>query len=186
MTGQAWRAASPRSSSSGKGCVRSRDGRGPAETYRLAFTLLLLVAAALSTPKPARAQRWVDVLRQFDPARDVPEQRAALMELAAKVGAGSALGAPTQRTVIGSPGLAAWGTKNMSYCTWWGVNCCGATLTASLPICAHGANSVSGLHLVATGLEGVLPEVFAGLPDLQIIDLSFNRGARVGVVGGGG
>jgi hypothetical protein len=52
------------------------------------------------------------------------------------------------------------------------------SLTASLQLCSHGTNSVSGLHVVATNLTGPLPDVFGQLPDLQLLEIAFNRGAR--------
>lgn len=150
--------------------------RGPHR--RPARLLALLLVGALATG--TAAQTWLEALRAFDVTQDVPAQREALLALEAGLGGGRTLLATARAAdVLGSPGIAPWGADSVSYCTWWGVNCCGTTLTTSLELCAHGTNSVSGLHLSAVNLTGALPDVFDRLPDLHIIDISFNRGARM-------
>ena len=146
----------------------------------LAAILLLLLLAAAGAPRAARAQTWRAALRQFEPRNDIPAQRAALETFYSELRGGASLLATPAGAgsgVVGNPGLVPWRAPNASYCTWWGVNCCGATLTASLAVCAHGPNSVSGLHVAGVGLAGRLPDVFGELPDLQILDISLNRGA---------
>jgi len=140
-----------------------------------AFLPLLLPLLLLASC--AQAQKWKEALRSFSHDKDIPSQRAALETLYATLGTASTLGADSQGQLIGSPGLGPWRAANTSYCTWWGVNCCGATLTTSLKLCTVGANSVSGLHLVSVGLVGKLPDVFDQLPDLQYLDMAYNRGA---------
>jgi hypothetical protein len=138
--------------------------------------LALALAACLLTLGLAGVPTWEQALLQFSPDADLPSQRAALDTLLAAVGRTSRL--PLAGAVIGSPGIRPWGAPNTSYCTWWGVNCCGSTLTTSLALCEAGPNSVSGLHIVAVNLTGQLPNVFGDLPDLQLFDISFNRGVR--------
>jgi hypothetical protein len=85
---------------------------------------------------------------------------------------------------LGYPGISPWAAANTSYCWWWGVTCCGQTLTEELTICGAGAGSwysVSALELPAVGLKGTLPDVFDQLPDLQVLDVSYNRGVRAWV-----
>jgi hypothetical protein len=140
--------------------------------------MLLALWAALAgiSMNAALAQDWQAALHQFSHQDDLPQQRAALLTLLDATGASSKLHATQQAQVVGSPGLFAWATPNTSYCTWWGVNCCSATLTASLQLCLQGTNSVSGLHVVAVNLTGQLPDVFEDLPDLQLLAIAYNRG----------
>jgi hypothetical protein len=82
---------------------------------------------------------------------------------------------------IGYPGSSSWAAANVSYCLWWGVTCCGQTLTEELAICEAGSGSwysINALELPAVGLKGTLPDVFTQLPDLQVLDLSYNRGTE--------
>lgn len=139
---------------------------------RLAILASLVAGCAVAAP-----DSWIKAMGHFDPGRDLPAQHAALLRLHRAVGAGSALGATSQRAVVGSPGINPWLSPNTSYCTWWGINCCGTTLTRSLAICGAGPHSVSGLHLSALDLSGTLPDVFDALVDLQVLGLAFNRGA---------
>lgn len=160
--------------------ARHTPGRrscGSSRSPRPTALLLALLVAAAYAPCPASAQKWKAALRGFLPAGDVPAQRAALLQLLGAVGADSELVTKNPAAVVGNPGIAPWGA-NTSYCTWWGVNCCGTTLTSSLELCKHGTNSVSALHVAAVGLVGQLPDVFDDLPDVSLIDMAFNRGAR--------
>lgn len=113
---------------------------------------------------------------------DVQQQRQALLELLQAVGTTSDLAAAdVDLSAVGYPGVSPWGAANVSYCWWWGVSCCGTSLTAGLQICAHGNSSVSALHLPAVGLNGTLPDLFGRLPDLQALDVSYNRGEGQGL-----
>lgn len=170
------------------GTAGGPTARGAAQiTSALGSRALLLLLLLASGVPLVRCQRWREALRQFSPESDQAPQRAALESLLAALGAPNStlLTTPLQVDVIGSPGVVPWGTPNTSYCAWWGVNCCGATLTASLQLCSYGTNSIAGLHIVAANLSGPLPDVFDDLPDLQVMDISFNRGAaRVQRAGG--
>ena len=85
--------------------------------------LCVLGIAGTSTAEPD----WRQALAQFSPSNDILAQRAALLALLAQVGKFSRLHVMDQSYVVGSPGLHSWATPNTSYCTWWGINCCGAT-----------------------------------------------------------
>ncbi|GBF94709.1 adenylate cyclase [Raphidocelis subcapitata] len=159
-----------------RSCGSGHSRPPPAALGRAAALLLALLLVAASFPRPARAQKWKAALEAFTPAGDVPTQRAALLRLLNAVGrTDSRLLTDDAALVVGNPGIEPWGA-NSSYCTWWGVNCCGSTLTTSLELCQNGANSVSALHVAAVGLVGQLPDVFDDLPDVSLIDMAFNRG----------
>lgn len=114
----------------------------------------------------------------FSLSADIPEQRQALLAIFKAVGNRSELG--QQNTVLpdlGYTGNSSWGSPAASYCWWWGVTCCGASLTIELPICSS-AQAVSALDLPAVGLRGTLPDVFGQLTDLQVLDVSYNRGKK--------
>lgn len=143
--------------------------------------LLVVTSAALLLC--IAGQGLVDDATFFLASGDIPAQRAALMKLFDAVGKRSDLAfANSSLSSIGYAGTSAWGAPNVSYCWWWGVSCCGQTLTTELQICSQGTDgpqagqSVSSLELAAVGLAGTLPDVFAGLPDLQVLDLAYNRG----------
>lgn len=142
--------------------------------WRSCLLAMVLILACMAPS--ARAQKWQLALRQFDHQKDLPSQRAALLQLFDTVGRNSMLTATLQSQVVGSPGLYAWNTPNTSYCAWWGINCCGTTLTASLQLCSNGEYSVSGLLIMAVNLTGQLPDIFGQLPDLQVLHIAFNRG----------
>eukprot|EP00775_Hariotina_reticulata_P007075 gene7075-7288_t len=121
----------------------------------------------------------------FPASEDDPQQRAALVDLFNAVGSKSDLAAADATLgAIGYPGTSPWLAPNVSYCWWWGVSCCGHTLAEELQICEHGTSvaerehSVSALELPAVGLAGTLPDLFDKLPDLQVLDLSHNRGLQ--------
>jgi hypothetical protein len=136
------------------------------------WLLLATLAAAvvLSTAQ-------IDGINLFNPSEDPPKQHAALLKLLSTVGSGALLKqANASLDIEGYPGSNAWGSANTSLCTWVGVGCCGPTLTNELPLCMHGQQSVSSLSLAATNLEGTLPDIFDDLPDLQLLDVSYNRG----------
>ncbi|WIA37804.1 hypothetical protein OEZ86_014669 [Tetradesmus obliquus] len=118
----------------------------------------------------------------FQAADDLPEQRQALLDILQAVGMSSDIAyANSSLTGLGYPGMSQWAAANVSYCLWWGVTCCGQTLTEELAICEAASGSwysISALELPAVGLKGTLPDVFALLPDLQVLDISYNRGLQ--------
>lgn len=144
-------------------------------------TLLCIVCICLWGSSPISAQA-VDA-SLFSVSNDVPQQRQALLQLLQAVGSTSDIQtASLTLTDLGYPGTSPWGAANVSYCWWWGVSCCGQPLTTDLQICREGLDSgqsISGIELPAVGLKGTLPDVFGNLPDLQVLDVSYNRGERM-------
>ena len=148
--------------------------------------LLLLLAALLLASPSARGQAAPPSTGApegvYSADDDDPAQRAALTSLLNAVAVGrnnaTSLVAASGSYALGESGLQGssdWGS-NASYCTWWGVGCCSASLTNTVPpLCTGGANSVRALTLSAVGLEGRLPDVFAPFIDLQELDVSYNR-----------
>jgi hypothetical protein len=121
----------------------------------------------------------------FPATLDDPQQRAALVDLFNAIGRNSDLAAANSTLgAVGYPGTSPWLAPNVSYCWWWGVSCCGHTLADELQICENGTSmdereqSISALELPAVGLAGTLPDNFDKLPDLQVLDLSHNRGEQ--------
>ncbi|WIA17584.1 hypothetical protein OEZ85_014409 [Tetradesmus obliquus] len=118
----------------------------------------------------------------FQAADDLPEQRQALLDILQAVGMSSDIAyANSSLAGLGYPGMSQWAAANVSYCLWWGVTCCGQTLTEELAICEAASGSwysISALELPAVGLKGTMPDVFALLPDLQVLDISYNRGLQ--------
>jgi hypothetical protein len=111
------------------------------------------------------------ILPQPQLADDDPLQRAALLDLAA------ALGAAPQNLPPVKPGQQAWGAANSSYCAWRGVSCC-AGASALLPLPCFAAADVVALNFTATGLRGGLPGRL-GAPlesTLQLLMLGDNPG----------
>lgn len=115
---------------------------------------------------------------EFADTNDLPQQRKALLNILQAVGKRSDIGlSSSSLAVLGYSGTTAWGVSNVSYCWWWGISCCGQPFEQQL--CSLGpeaGNSVSSIRLPAAGLQGTLPDVFESLPDLQALDVSFNRG----------
>jgi hypothetical protein len=107
---------------------------------------------------------------------DLPTQQAALLQLLSSFGDSLLTQPSAQLSLAGLPGSYPWNTPNVSYCNWWGVACCGITLTEVLKLCDHGRNSINALQLGGTQLNGTLPDVFAAFPDLQQLYLSGNPG----------
>eukprot|EP00882_Tetradesmus_deserticola_P025269 GHRQ01027742.1.p1 GENE.GHRQ01027742.1~~GHRQ01027742.1.p1 ORF type:complete len:371 (+),score=135.61 GHRQ01027742.1:195-1307(+) len=144
-----------------------------------AICLLVLLLSA----SHAGAQTYPELdAKYFEPANDLPEQRKALLGLLQAVGMSSEIAyANSTLEGIGDVGGSSWADANISYCWWWGVTCCGQTLTEELSICEAGSGSwysVSALELPAVRLKGTLPDLFAQLPDLQVLDISYNRGVQ--------
>lgn len=110
--------------------------------------------------------------RVFLPQKDIATQREALGKLLDTVADWSILLQPP-----GEPTNRPWTQTNVSYCDWWGVTCCGSLLPAYQAICNEGAQSVATLQLQNVAFNATLPDVFDQLPDLQLLDISANRGA---------
>lgn len=147
--------------------------------HRLLLVLLVLAAAAGAQAAGIGPVTLAPVPQpqEFHPRNDLRQQHQALLQILYAVGNGSELVAPQNSTLpaLGYGGNSSWGTAGVSYCHWWGVTCCGTALTSEVSVCSH-THSVSALELAALGLAGVLPDVFAQLPDLQVFDVSYNRG----------
>lgn len=144
------------------------------------YVAVCLACICLSGPFLSSAQDADAGL--FSVSNDSPQQRQALLELLKAVGTTSDItGRNVTLTDLGYPGTSPWGAANVSYCLWWGVSCCGQPLTKDVQICQQGQDtgqSVSGIELPAVGLKGTLPDVFVQLPDLQVLDVSYNRGEK--------
>lgn len=142
----------------------------------IVYTVLLLSASCLYAVLGAVAAS--DAAQKFEVSADIPEQRQALLDILNAVGVGSELVLNNNSLpALGYPGSSSWGAADVSYCWWWGVTCCGTTLTVELPLCSS-SQSVSSLDLPAVGLSGTLPDVFQQLPDLQVLDVGHNRGKQ--------
>lgn len=128
------------------------------------FLALLLLA-------PFLRGQVVDETEPFLTENDDPGMKAALNTLLALATDQSILLTPT-----GEPGNLPWDTPGVSYCDWWGVTCCGIQLAEYKPICRYGPQSVSGLQLQNVDFIGTLPDLFDEFPDLQLLDISSNRG----------
>jgi len=114
---------------------------------------------------------------------DIPAQRRALLALLRSAGATSLLrGGDALASDAGGayvPGELPWdAAAGTSYCDWWGVSCCGATLTSVANLCAMGPRSVSAVELSNLRLNGTLPSSLGELHDLHVLDVSFNMGER--------
>lgn len=136
-----------------------------------AFSCLHIPAAAETGTASVTA-----ALQQFYPSKDLPEQRQALLAILQAVGTGSELArVDAGLSDLGYAGNSSWGSPGTSYCWWWGVTCCGSTLTLELDVCDE-FQGVSALEVPALELSGTLPDVFGQLPDLQVFMVQYNRG----------
>jgi hypothetical protein len=116
------------------------------------------------------------VLDYSTSSHDIPSQRQALLELYAAAGQNSFLGERTGGLDESElSGNGPWGS-NTSYCSWWGVSCCGHQLRDLPGICNEGVFSINTLQLAGTELNGTLPDVFKALPDLQLLNVAYNPG----------
>jgi len=161
----------------------NRGGAGRARRAPAASALLLAAAAAaaalllLHLPPAARAQTVALEATGGDASLDIPAQRAALEALMESAGAGSLLrkdGSSSAHEFL--DGEVPWDTPDTSYCDWWGVSCCGASLSRVTQICTEGERSVSAVELSNMRLNGTLPARLGDLADLHLLDLSFNMG----------
>ena len=139
------------------------------------IALICLISSA-SAIVPSSGPTLEAVRSSYSYTYDLPTQRAALVQLLASFGDSLLIQPAAQLDLAGLPGSHPWNTPNVSYCNWWGVACCGTTLTEVLGLCNHGHNSISSLQLSGTELNGSLPDVFEAFPDLQQLQLSGNPG----------
>jgi hypothetical protein len=159
----------------------SKPARPPRPPATAPILLLLGTVILVLTTLPRTEAQLVQLAPTGgDPAADVPAQRRALQQLLAAAGNGTLL-LTRNANAPGSnnpqlPGELPWDTPKTSYCDWWGVSCCGATLTAVNRLCRAGPHSVSSLELSNLRLDGTLPESLGDLEDLHVLDLSFNMG----------
>jgi hypothetical protein len=102
------------------------------------------------------------------------EQAAALLRLLSVIGSNSLLASPPEFPHGAGPSQA-W-NSSAQFCDWVGVKCCSEISSAGLALCSAGPESVAQLLIADANLSGRLPDVFASLPDLQILDLSSNPG----------
>lgn len=131
--------------------------------------LCLIPVAALLLPCAAQLS-WL-------PEYDNAAQRQALVTILNTVGNSTLLQTRTIWPVVGrlyqgSP----WASSNTSYCDWWGVTCCGNALANDINLCQAGNQSISAISVPDAELKGTLPDVFAAISDLQVLDLSYNEG----------
>ncbi len=150
-------------------------GQKPRQSVLAALLLGLLapvaVLAQLDLPGTSTTE-------SFDVGNDIPSQRQALLELLSTAGNLSAVLRYKLPYVAlsGLSGDSPWASNGTSYCRWWGVTCCSTVLTEVTPVCQQGTQSVAWLELSDTGLIAKLPDIFGSFPDLQVLDLSANRG----------
>lgn len=149
--------------------------------YNQAYVLLLMLAVGCVCFAPtahAATTATQAALNQFPPSADIPEQRQALVAILQAIGTSSELvQSHSALADLGYAGNSSWGSDGTSYCWWWGVTCCGSTLTMELDVCDH-FQGVSALELPALELTGTLPDVFDNLPDLQVLQVQYNRGKQ--------
>ena len=90
----------------------------------------------------------------------------------------SATSGPTWTWVAsgqGSASLGLWGTPGLSYCLWFGVECCLTTPMSQLVGCT-GDRSVSTLSMANFGMLGYMPPDLGNLTQLSALDLGQNPG----------
>ena len=130
--------------------------------YWLLFALVVKAGQreALSASETAPYSNWT---------LDDPETRAALLSIY------SATSGPTWIWVLGGRNLGIWGTPGLSYCQWFGVQCCLTTPMSPLVDCI-GDRSVSTLVMDGFGLNGTMPAAIGNLTQLSALSLAHNIG----------
>jgi hypothetical protein len=143
----------------------------------LVVLVVVCIPYHVSTSETPKAVTVDGALSQFRPSEDILQQRQALLTLF------TALGSPPEllqqgQTLsdLGYAGNSSWGEAGTSYCWWWGITCCGSALHMEMQVCSQ-FQSVSSIELAAIGLTGRLPDMFQQLPDLQVLQVPYNRGA---------
>lgn len=140
--------------------------------------LLILLLLSAPTPTPTLAQSLELSTVGGDAAGDVPAQRAALLALLRSAGKGSLLRGGNLNVSDSEyvDGELPWDTPGTSYCDWWGVSCCGTSLSRVTLLCSQGERSVSAVEVSNLRLNGTLPLELGDLVDLHMLDVSFNMG----------
>ncbi|GAX81540.1 hypothetical protein CEUSTIGMA_g8968.t1 [Chlamydomonas eustigma] len=102
-----------------------------------------------------------------DSSLDDPVTRSALIEIY------NSTNGPAWTWVNASTVLGIWGTPGLSYCMWYGVQCCLNTPLSPLVSCV-GDRSVSTLTLDSYGLQGTIPSQLGNLNQLAVLSLAQN------------
>jgi hypothetical protein len=102
-----------------------------------------------------------------DSSLDDPVTRSSLLEIYYSTNG------PAWTWVNASSVLGVWGTPGLSYCMWYGVQCCLTTPLSQLVLC-EGDRSVSTLTLDSFGLKGSIPSQLGNLNQLAVLSLAQN------------